>query len=148
MAGEVSITVIGNMCGEPELRVTSTGTSVASFTIASTPRAFDRQSGEWKDGTALFLRCSAWRELADHVVNSLDKGTRVIVSGRLSQREYEKNGQKRTVIEMEVDEIGPSLKFATVKVNKATREGAGSSGNGGRATSKAGRGSDDSQPPF
>lgn len=151
MSGETVLTIVGNLTASPEMRFTSSGTEVASFTIASTPRMFDRASGEWQDGTPLFLQCTAWKQLAANIVESFDKGTRVIAQGRLKQRSWEdkQTGQKRTVLEMEVDEIGPSLRYATVKVNKATREGSGSSGNGGRTTSKAGRGGDDQdQPPF
>ena len=130
MAGETTITVIGNLTADPELRFTPSGAAVASFTVASTPRTFDRQSNEWKDGEALFLRCSIWREAAENVTESLTKGTRVIVQGRLKQRSYEtREGEKRTVVELDVDEIGPSLKFATASVNRASR--GGSSGGGG-----------------
>jgi single-strand DNA-binding protein len=151
MAGEVTVTVVGNLTADPELRFISSGAAVANFTIASTPRTFDKASGEWKDGEALFLRCNVWRQVAENVAESLTRGARIIVSGRLRQRSFEtKEGEKRTVMELEVDEVGPSLRYATVKVNKATREGAGSSGNGGRATSKAGHGGrdDPDSPPF
>ena len=124
MANDTTITIIGNTTGPAEMRFTPSGAAVANFTIASTPRTFDRNSNEWKDGTTLFLRCSAWRELAENVAETLDqKGMRVIASGRLTQREYEKDGQKRTVIELEVDEIGPSLKYANAKVNRTQRNG-------------------------
>jgi single-strand DNA-binding protein len=117
MAGETVITVVGNLVNDPELRFTNSGAAVASFRIASTPRTFDRQSGEWKDGEALFLSCSVWRQAAENVAESLQRGSRVIVQGRLKQRSYEtREGEKRTVIEMEVDEIGPSLRYATAKV--------------------------------
>jgi single-strand DNA-binding protein len=117
MAGETQITVVGNLTADPELRYTQGGLAVANFTIASTPRTFDRQTNDWKDGEALFLRCSTWRDLAEHVSGSLVKGTRVIAQGRLSQRSYEtKEGEKRTSFEMEVDEIGPSLRYATANV--------------------------------
>lgn len=149
MANEIVVTIVGNLTGDPELKVLQGGASLASFTIASTPRSFDKASGEWRDGSPLFLRCTAWRQLADHITDSLTRGARVIATGRLSQRSYEKNGAKHTVIEMEVEEIGPSLKFATATVNRSTWEGSESRGNGGRATSKAGRGGDESdQPPF
>jgi single-strand DNA-binding protein len=115
MAGDTVITVVGNLTADPELRFTASGAAVASFTVASTPRTFDKGANEWKDGEALFLRCSAWRQLAENVAESLTKGTRVIAQGRLQQRSYEKDGQKRTVIELEVDEIGPSLRFAKPK---------------------------------
>ena len=124
MAGETTITVIGNLTNDPELRFTPSGSAVANFTIASTPRTFDRQSNEWKDGETLFLRASVWREAAENVAESLTKGTRVIVSGRLKSRSYEtKEGEKRTVIELEVDEIGPSLRYANAKVNRTQRSG-------------------------
>jgi len=120
MAGETTITVIGNLTADPELRFTPSGAAVASFTVASTPRTFDKNSGEWKDGEALFLRCSIWRQAAENVAESLTRGARVIVSGRLKQRSFEtREGEKRTVIELDVDEVGPSLKYATAKVNKS-----------------------------
>jgi len=126
MAGETTITVIGNMVQDPELRFTPSGSAVANFTIASTPRTFDRQSNEWKDGETLFLRASVWREMAENVAESLTKGMRVIVSGRLKSRTYEtKEAEKRTVIELEVDEIGPSLRYANAKVNRTQRNGNG-----------------------
>jgi len=122
MAGETTITVIGNLVSDPELRFTPSGSAVANFTIASTPRTFDRQSNEWKDGETLFLRASVWREAAEHVAESLTKGTRVIASGILKSRSYEtKEGEKRTVIELEVEEIGASMKYGTVTVNRTQR---------------------------
>jgi single-strand DNA-binding protein len=131
MAGDTVITVIGNITGDPELRFTPSGAAVANFTVASTPRQFDRQSNEWKDGETLFMRCSVWRDAAENVAESLQRGTRVIVSGRLKSRSYEtKEGEKRTVIEMEVDEVGPSLRYATAKVNKTQRGGGGGFGGG------------------
>ncbi len=131
MAGETTITVIGNLTSDPELRFTPSGSAVANFTIASTPRTFDRQSNEWKDGETLFLRAAVWREAAENVAESLTKGMRVIVSGRLKSRSYEtKEGEKRTVIELEVDEIGPSLRYANAKVNRTQRSG-GQGGQGG-----------------
>jgi single-strand DNA-binding protein len=131
MAGETTITVIGNLTNDPELRFTPSGSAVANFTIASTPRTFDRQSNEWKDGETLFLRASVWREAAENVAESLTKGMRVIVSGRLKSRSYEtKEGEKRTVIELEVDEIGPSLRYANAKVNRTQRSGGGGAGSG------------------
>ncbi|WP_431879005.1 single-stranded DNA-binding protein [Amycolatopsis sacchari] len=133
MAGETIITVVGNLTADPELRFTPSGAAVANFTVASTPRTFDRQTGEWKDGEALFLRCNLWRQPAENLAESLTRGARVIVQGRLRQRSYEKDGEKRTVIELEVDEIGPSLRYATAKVNKVTRNGAGSAGTDGNA---------------
>ncbi len=139
MAGDTIITVVGNLTADPELRFTPSGAAVANFTVASTPRIYDRQSGEWKDGEALFLRCSIWREAAENVAESLTRGARVIVSGRLKQRSFEtKEGEKRTVMELEVDEIGPSLKYATAKVNKAGRSGGGSGGFGSGAPSGGG----------
>jgi len=134
MAGDTIITVIGNITGDPELRFTPSGAAVANFTVASTPRQFDRQSNEWKDGETLFMRCSVWRDAAENVAESLQRGTRVIVSGRLKSRSYEtKEGEKRTVVEMEVDEVGPSLRYATAKVNRTQRGtgGGGFSGGGG-----------------
>jgi single-strand DNA-binding protein len=126
VAGDTVITVIGNLTADPELRFTPSGAAVANFTVASTPRMFDRQTNEWKDGEALFLRCNIWREAAENVAESLTRGSRVIVSGRLKQRSFEtREGEKRTVVELEVDEIGPSLKYATAKVNKASRSGGG-----------------------
>ncbi|BBZ56684.1 MULTISPECIES: single-stranded DNA-binding protein [Mycobacteriaceae] len=132
MAGDTTITVIGNLTADPELRFTPSGAAVANFTVASTPRMFDRQSNEWKDGEALFLRCNIWREAAENVAESLVRGSRVIVTGRLKQRSFEtREGEKRTVMEVEVDEIGPSLRYATAKVNKANRSGGGGGGFGG-----------------
>jgi len=120
MAGETVITVVGNLTADPELRYTQNGLPVANFTIASTPRTFDRQANEWKDGEALFLRASVWREFAEHVAGSLVKGSRVIATGRLKQRSYQdKEGANRTSIELEVDEIGPSLRYATATVTRA-----------------------------
>ena len=133
MAGDTVITIIGNLTADPELRFTPSGAAVANFTVASTPRMFDRQSNEWKDGETLFMRCSVWRDAAENVAESLQRGTRVIVSGRLKSRSYEtKEGEKRTVIEMDVEEIGPSLRSATAKVNK-TQRGGGDGGFGGGA---------------
>ena len=134
MAGDTTITVVGNLTADPELRFTPSGAAVANFTVASTPRIFDRQSSEWKDGEALFLRCNIWREAAENVAESLTRGSRVIVTGRLKQRSFEtREGEKRTVFEVEVDEIGPSLKYATAKVNRANRSGGGGGGFGGGA---------------
>ncbi|MEV8267623.1 single-stranded DNA-binding protein [Microbacterium sp. NPDC076911] len=126
MAGETIITVVGNLTADPELRYTQNGLPVANFTIASTPRNFDRQANEWKDGEALFLRASVWREFAEHVAGSLTKGSRVIATGRLKQRSYEtREGEKRTAIELEVDDIGPSLRYATAQVTRAAGGGGG-----------------------
>jgi single-strand DNA-binding protein len=174
VAGDTTITVVGNLTADPELRFTPSGAAVANFTVASTPRIFDRQTSEWKDGEALFLRCNIWREAAENVAESLTRGSRVIVTGRLKQRSFEtREGEKRTVFEVEVDEIGPSLRYATAKVNKASRSGGGggggySGGGGGAsrqsapATQPAGSGDDpwgsapasgsfaggDDEPPF
>ena len=138
MAGDTTITVVGNLTADPELRFTPSGAAVANFTVASTPRIYDRQSGEWKDGEALFLRCNIWREAAENVAESLTRGSRVIVTGRLKQRSFEtREGEKRTVFEVEVDEIGPSLRYATAKVNKATRGGGGGGGFGGGGGARA-----------
>jgi single-strand DNA-binding protein len=131
MAGETTITVVGNLTDDPELRFTPSGAAVAKFRIASTPRTLDRQSGEWKDGEPLFLACNIWRDAAEHVAESLQRGARVIVQGRLRQRSYEtREGEKRTVYELEVDEIGPSLRYATAKVQKMSRSGGGGGGFG------------------
>jgi single-strand DNA-binding protein len=132
MAGETTITVVGNLTDDPELRFTPSGAAVANFTVASTPRFFDKQTNEWKDGDALFLRCSVWRQAAENAAESLQRGMRVMVQGRLKQRSYEtREGEKRTVYEIEVDEVGPSLKYATAKVTKASRGGGGGSFGGG-----------------
>jgi single-strand DNA-binding protein len=146
MAGDTVITVVGNLTADPELRFTPSGAAVANFTVASTPRTFDKNSNEWKDGEALFLRCSVWRQAAENVAESLQKGTAVIVQGRLKQRSYEtKEGEKRTVYELDVEEVGPSLKFATAKVTKASRGGGGGGygggGGGGGGQSYGGGGS-------
>ena len=134
MSGETTITVIGNLTNDPELRFTPSGAAVANFTIASTPRTFDRQSNEWKDGETLFMRCSVWREAAENVAESLTRGTAVIAQGRLQSRSFEtREGEKRTVVEMQVDEIGPSLRRATAKVTKAQRGGGGGFGGGSGA---------------
>ncbi|WP_206025354.1 single-stranded DNA-binding protein [Micromonospora zingiberis] len=169
MAGDTTITVIGNLTDDPELRFTPSGAAVAKFRVASTPRFMDKASGEWKDGEPLFLSCTVWRQAAEHVAESLQRGARVIVSGRLRQRSYEtREGEKRTVIELEVDEIGPSLRYATAKVQKMSRSGGGgggfgSGGGGGQggggnfddpwasaapAPSRSGGGNFDEEPPF
>jgi single-strand DNA-binding protein len=133
MAGETVITVVGNLVDDPELRFTPSGAAVANFRIASTPRTFDRQTNEWKDGDALFLSCSVWRQAAENVAESLQRGMRVVVQGRLKQRSYEtREGEKRTVVELEVDEVGPSLAFATAKVTRASRSGGGGGYGGGQ----------------
>lgn len=133
MAGETPITVVGNLTGDPELRFTPTGAAVANFTVASTPRTFDRSTNEFKDGETLFMRCSVWREAAENVAESLQRGARVIVTGRLVSRSWDdkETGQKRTVMEMQVDEVGPSLRYATAKVNKTQRGGGQGGGFGG-----------------
>jgi single-strand DNA-binding protein len=164
MAGDTVITLIGNLTSDPELRWTPSGAAVASFTIASTPRTLDRQTQEWKDGEALFLRCSVWREAAENVAESLTRGSRVVAQGRLKQRSFEtKEGEKRTVVELEVDEIGPSLRYATATVAKAGRSGARPGGGtgagdgfaeGGRSSSPdpwaatVGGGGGSEEPPF
>jgi single-strand DNA-binding protein len=151
-AGDTTITIIGNLVGDPELRYTPTGQAVATFRVASTPRFMDRATNEWKDGDSLFLSCNVWRQAAENVAESLQRGMRVIVSGRLRQRSYEtKEGEKRTVYEVEVDEVGPSLRNASAKVSKSTRSGGGSGGGfggqgggqGGYGGGAAGRTSDD-----
>lgn len=136
MAGETVITVVGNLTGDPELRFTPSGAAVANFTVASTPRTFDRQTNEWKDSETLFMRCSIWREAAENVAESLTKGMRVVANGRLVQRSYEtREGEKRTVVEMQVDEVGPSLRYASAKVTRAPRSGGGGGGGGFGASS-------------
>jgi len=142
VAGDTTITVVGNLTADPELRFTPSGAAVANFTVASTPRIYDRQSGEWRDGEALFLRCNIWREAAENVAESLTRGARVIVTGRLKQRSFEtREGEKRTVMEVEVDEIGPSLRYATAKVNKSGGKGGGGGGFGGGGGASGGGGS-------
>lgn len=162
MAGETSITVVGNLTADPELRFIQSGAAVVNFTVASTPRQFDRQSNEWKDGETLFMRCSLWREAAENVAESLTKGMRVVVTGRLVARSWEANGEKRTVMEMQVDEVGPSLRYATAKVTRTQRSGGGGGGNfgggggGGYAGQPAGGADNDpwasapssDEPPF
>lgn len=159
MAGETTITVIGNAVGDAELRVTPSGAAVANFTVASTPRTLDRQSGEWKDGEPLFLRCSVWRDHAEHVAETITRGMRIIVVGNLKQRSYEKDGEKRTAYELDVQEVGPALRYATAKVEKAARSGGGSGGGSspaepwatGSGPGRTGGGqssSFDDEPPF
>ncbi len=134
MAGETPITLIGNLTADPELRFTPSGAAVANFTVASTPRTFDRQTSEWRDGDSMFLNCAVWRQYAENVAESLQKGMRVVVSGRLKSRSYEtREGDKRTVFEVDVDEIGPALRYATAKVTRTTSGSGGgrSAGNGG-----------------
>jgi single-strand DNA-binding protein len=142
MAGETSITIVGNLVDDPDLRFTPSGAAVANFRIASTPRTFDRQANEWKDGETLFLSCAVWRQAAENVAESLQRGMRVIVQGRLKSRSYEtREGEKRTVFEIDVDEVGPSLRSATAKVTRASRSGSGDAG--GQA---AGYGGQQQQP--
>lgn len=129
MAGETSITLVGNLTADPELRFTPSGAPVANFTVASTPRTFDRATSEWKDGDAMFINCSVWRQAAENVAETLTKGMRVIVQGRLKSRSYEtREGERRTVFEIEVDEVGPSLRYATAKVNRTSGGGGGGGG--------------------
>lgn len=142
MAGDTLITVVGNLTGDPELKFTPSGAAVANFTVASTPRSFNKQSNEWVDGETLFLRCSLWREAAENVAESLVKGLRVIVQGRLVQRSYEKEGEKRTVVELQVEEVGPSLRYASAKVTKV-----GSKSGAGPASNRAGGDPWAAQPP-
>lgn len=132
MAGEPNITVVGNLTADPELRFTPSGAGVCNFTVAATPRMLDKATNEWRDGEAMFLGCSVWRDAAEHAAESLQRGMRVIVSGRLKARSYEtREGEKRTVFEIDVDEFGPSLKYATATVTKATRQGSGGGDNRG-----------------
>ena len=139
MSTDTTITVVGNLTADPDLRFTASGVAVAAFTVASTPRVFDRQSGEWKDGDTLFLRCTLWRQPAENTAETLSKGTRVIVTGRLKQRTYDtRDGEKRTVTEIDVDDIGPSLRYATATVTRTPKTS---------ATVGGGAGGDD-QPPF
>ena len=139
--GDTPITLVGNLTADPELRYTPNGVAVAKFTVASTPRSYDREAGEWKDGVTLFLTCSSWRQAAENVTESLEKGMRVIVQGRLRQRSYEaQDGSKRTVYEVEADEVGPSLRNASAKVSRASRSGPGAPGPGAPGPAGAGRG--------
>lgn len=136
-AGDITVTVVGNLTNDPELRFTPSGAAVASFTVASSSRVLDKATNEWKDGDTTYLRCSVWRQYAENVAESLTKGTRVIVTGRLKQRSYEtREGEKRTVMEIDVDDVGPALRYATAKVNRVQRSGGGfggESGGGGAA---------------
>ncbi len=142
MANDTLITIIGNLTADPNLRFTGNGVAVVDFTVASTPRNFDRQSGGWKDGETLFLRCSAWREYAENIADSLSKGTRVIVSGKLVQRSYEREGQQRTSYEIQVDEVGPALRYAKAQVTRNPR------GDGGGRPAAAAGGNNFSQGGF
>jgi len=136
MANDTVITVIGNLTADPELRTIASGASVVNFTVASTPRTFNRNTNQWEDGDALFMRCTAWREVADHIQTSLTKGARVIVQGRLTQRSYQtQQGENRTVVELQVDEIGPSLRYATAQVQRAQRTNSGYNGGNSGAPS-------------
>src|SRR4249919_1359809 len=145
MAGDTVITVVGNLTADPKLRFTVSSAAVASFTIASTPRQFDRNTNEWKDGEALFLRCSIWRQAAENVAESLQRGMRVVAQGRLKQRSFEtREGEKRTVIELDVDEVGPSLRYATAKVNRTQR--GSTTGGFGSSGSQPGSGGDGDDP--
>jgi single-strand DNA-binding protein len=149
MAGETIITVVGNLTDDPELRFTPSGAAVANFTVASTPRNFDKNTNEWVDGEAMFLRCSIWRQAAENVAESLQRGMRVVVQGRLKARSYEdREGQKRTVFEIEVDEVGPSLKFATAKVNRTSRQGGGGYSGGGQTGQGPGGGAAPADDPW
>ncbi len=155
MAGDTQVTVVGNLTGDPELRFIQSGAAVVNFTVASTPRSFDRNTNEWKDGETLFLRCSLWREAAENVAESLTKGTRVIVQGRLVSRSWEQDGQKRTVNEIQVDEVGPSLRYATAKVSRTQRSGGASTGGAGAPAPAGGSDADPwatapstDEPPF
>ncbi len=150
MAGETVITIVGNLTDDPELRFTPSGAAVANFTIASTPRTFNRQTSTWEDGDALFMRCSVWRQAAESVAESLQRGMRVVAQGRLRQRSFEtREGEKRTVVEMEVDEVGPSLRFATAKVTKMQRSGGGGGGGfGGGSPSGAPAGGQAGNDPW
>ena len=155
MAGDTQITIVGNLVDDPQLRYTPTGQAVANFRVASTPRLFDRNTNEWKDGDSLFLTCNVWRQAAENVAESLQRGMRVIVSGRLRQRSYEtKEGEKRTVYEIEVDEVGPSLRNASAKVTKSSRStggsgfGGGPSGGGGQSGYGGGGGGRPADDPW
>ena len=147
MAGDTTLTIIGNLTNDPELRFTPSGQAVASFTVASSTRVCDPQTNEWKDGDTTFLRCSVWRQYAENVAESLTRGTRVIVNGRLKQRSYEtKEGEKRTVYEVEVDEVGPSLRNASAKVTKTQRSGSGGGFGGGGGSNQGGYGGGGERP--
>ena len=160
--GDTPITVVGNIVADPELRFTASGAAVANFRIASTPRVFNSQTNQWEDGDGLFLTCNVWRQAAEHVAESLTKGMRVLVNGRLRQRSYEtREGEKRTVYEVEVDDVGPSLKYATAKVTRAASQGGGGGGGQSRQQPAAGQNDDpwgggqqaggfagDDEPPF
>ncbi|WP_042365976.1 single-stranded DNA-binding protein [Streptacidiphilus neutrinimicus] len=144
--GETPITIVGNLTDDPELKFTPAGAALAKFTVASTPRTFDKATNQWRDGTGMFLRCTAWRELADHAAETLTRGMRVIVTGRLRQHNWQnEQGENRSMLAVEVDEIGPSLRFATAKVTKIQRPGSGQGAAGGDPWAGAGS---DAEPPF
>ncbi|MEV6178410.1 single-stranded DNA-binding protein [Streptomyces sp. NPDC052015] len=146
--GETPITIIGNLTADPELKFTASGQALARFTVASTPRTFDRENNQWKDGTSTFFRCAAWRTLAEHVADSLTKGSRVVLSGRIRQHDWQTpEGENRSMLAVEVDEIGASLRFTTVQINGRRTNGAGLSGDDPWATASAATGSD-AEPPF
>lgn len=146
MAGETPITLIGNLTADPELRFTANGAAVASFTVASTPRTFDRQTNEWKDGDAMFINCSVWRQYAENVAESLQKGARVIVHGRLKSRSYEtREGEKRTVFEVDVDEVGPALRYATAKLTRTASNGGQGGGGSWQGNQNQGGGNNSNQ---
>jgi single-strand DNA-binding protein len=149
MAGETTLTIIGNTTAPAELRFTPSGAAVANFTVASTPRTFDKQTNDWKDGATLFMRCSVWREQAENIAETLtDKGMRVVVTGRLTQREYEKDGQKRTVVELEAEEVAPSLRYASAKVTRTQRKTSDNNSGGGGNSSGWGNQPSNGEPPF
>lgn len=151
LANDTSITIVGNLTEDPSLRFTASGDAVASFTVASTPRSFDKGRNEWVDGEALFMRCSVWRQHAENIAETLRRGHRVVVHGRLKQRSYEKDGQKRTVVELEVDECAPSLRYATATVSKVNSSGQQSTtkpSSQGQYTASDWQESDDENPPF
>ncbi len=147
MAGEPVLTIVGNLTGDPELRYVSSGTPVASFTVASTPRSLNRQTNQWEDGEAMFVRCSVWREYAENVAESLSKGMRVVVSGRMTVRSYEYNGQQRTSIELQVDEIGPSLRYARAQVTRISGGGGGQNQGGSNFSGNQGKSNTGGQAP-
>ncbi|MEU2867289.1 single-stranded DNA-binding protein [Streptomyces mirabilis] len=149
--GETTITIVGNLAGDPELRFTTSGAAIAKFSVASTPRSYDKTTGQWQDGTAMFLRCTAWRDLANHVAESLTKGMRVVVTGRLRQHNWKTDqGENRSMLALEVDDIGPSLRFATAKVDRVQRNGAatGPATDAWNTAAPAGAGATGDEPPF
>lgn len=149
MAGETIMTVVGNLTADPELRFTQGGQAVANFTVASTPRRFDREQNKWVDGDALFMRCNVWGQFAENIAESLSRGYRVVVQGRLRQRSFEtRDGEKRTVMELEVDAVGPDLRYATAKVNRVSRSGGDSGGNDQRWDNQGNTNQGADEPPF